>query len=187
MAMAIELTDGVVALRPMTPADAELHLAGEDELAVRFLSGGRSTVETVLAWIERSRVSRDSAGPVRCLGVCLAVTGVLIGHGRRSRSTLSLIARNTSGARPPTNTTGDQASASRTSLVACRSSIRTSSPDAGQHGIYADCSSGENNVHIDREARLCWPLTRSRRASTRSVGSTPHPRGRAAIRPVPWL
>jgi RimJ/RimL family protein N-acetyltransferase len=77
--MPIDLTDGVVVLRPMTPADAELHLAGEDEPTVRFLSGGRSTVETVLAWIERNRVSRGSAGPVRSFGICLAATGALIG------------------------------------------------------------------------------------------------------------
>jgi RimJ/RimL family protein N-acetyltransferase len=73
------MTDGIVLLRLMTPADAAEHLAGEDELAARFLSGGRSTIETVLASIERNRLSWDSAGPVRCLGICLAATGVLIG------------------------------------------------------------------------------------------------------------
>jgi hypothetical protein len=75
MAESNELTDGVVTLRPMTPADAELHLAGEDEPTVRFLSGGRSTMETVLAWIERNRVSRETSGPVRSFGICLADTG----------------------------------------------------------------------------------------------------------------
>ena len=79
MAAANELTDGVVTLRPMTPTDAELHLAGEDEPTARFLSGGRSTMETVLAWIERNRVSRETSGPVRSFGICLAATGALIG------------------------------------------------------------------------------------------------------------
>jgi RimJ/RimL family protein N-acetyltransferase len=74
-----ELTDGVVTLRPMTPADAERHLAGEDEPTARFLSGGHSTMETVLAWIERCRVSRESSGPVRAFGICLAATGTLVG------------------------------------------------------------------------------------------------------------
>ncbi len=79
MAAADELTDGVVRLRPMTPADAEQHLAGEDEPTVRFLSGGRSTMETVLAWIERNRVSLETSGPVRAFGICLADAGTLVG------------------------------------------------------------------------------------------------------------
>jgi RimJ/RimL family protein N-acetyltransferase len=74
-----ELTDGVVTLRPMTPADAERHLAGEDEPTARFLSGGRSTMETVLASIERNRVSRETSGPVRSFGICVAATGTLVG------------------------------------------------------------------------------------------------------------
>jgi RimJ/RimL family protein N-acetyltransferase len=74
-----ELTDGVVTLRLMTPADAERHLAGEDEPTARFLSGGRSTMETVLAGIERKRESWESSGPVRSFGICLAAAGTLVG------------------------------------------------------------------------------------------------------------
>lgn len=79
MPPAHELSDGVVTLRPMTPADAAVHLAGEDEPTARFLSGGRSTMETVLAWIERNRVSRETSGPVLSFGICLARTGALVG------------------------------------------------------------------------------------------------------------
>ena len=74
-----ELTDCVVTLRPMTSADAEIHLAGEDEQTVRFLSGGRSTMETVLAWIECNRASHEASGPVRAFGICLTTTGALVG------------------------------------------------------------------------------------------------------------
>ena len=74
-----ELSDGVVTLRALTPTDAEVHLAGEDEPTVRFLSGGRSTMATVLAWIERNRLSREASGPVRSFGICLAATGTLVG------------------------------------------------------------------------------------------------------------
>ncbi len=79
MVAANELTDGVVTLRPMTPADAESHLAGEDEQTVRFLSGGRSTMETVLLWIECNRVSHEASGPVRVFGICLTDIGTLVG------------------------------------------------------------------------------------------------------------
>ena len=79
MTPADELTDGIVTLRSMTPADAELHLAGEDEPTVQYLSGGHSTMETVLAWIGRSRVSLASSGPVRAFGICLTATGTLVG------------------------------------------------------------------------------------------------------------
>lgn len=79
MIAANELTDRSVTLRPMTPADAELHLAGEDEQTVRFLSWGRSTMETVLAWIEHNRTSLEESGPVRAFGICLTTTGTLVG------------------------------------------------------------------------------------------------------------
>ncbi len=74
-----ELTDGVVTLRPMTAADAEPHLAGEDEAAVRFLACGRSTLATVTAWIERNRLSWATGGPVRCFGIREGATGRLVG------------------------------------------------------------------------------------------------------------
>lgn len=65
----IRLTDGVISINPMAPDDASAHLAGEDEAAVRFLSGGRSTMESVLSWIECCRESWERSGPVRCFGI----------------------------------------------------------------------------------------------------------------------
>jgi hypothetical protein len=35
---AVELSDGVVILRPMALSDAEVHLAGEDEVTARFFA-----------------------------------------------------------------------------------------------------------------------------------------------------
>jgi len=75
----VQLTDGVILLRPMTPADAATHLAGEDEPTARFLSGGRSTIETVTAWIERCRLSWETNGPVRAFGIREKATGDLVG------------------------------------------------------------------------------------------------------------
>jgi hypothetical protein len=50
-----------------------------EEPTARFLSGGHSTMETVLAWIERNRISRESSGPMRSFGVSWVATGNLVG------------------------------------------------------------------------------------------------------------
>lgn len=42
----------VVELRALTVADAEAHLAGEDDATVRWLSGGRSTLEGTRRYLE---------------------------------------------------------------------------------------------------------------------------------------
>jgi RimJ/RimL family protein N-acetyltransferase len=75
----VDLTDGVVYLRPMTADDVHAHLAGEDEVTARFVSGGRSTTRTVAAWIERNRESWATGGPIRSFGVCEAATDRLVG------------------------------------------------------------------------------------------------------------
>lgn len=71
--------DGVVRLRPMSVEDAEVHLSGEDESTVRWLSGERSTIETVTAWIERNLRSLERGGPVRCFGIRRVDGDVLVG------------------------------------------------------------------------------------------------------------
>jgi RimJ/RimL family protein N-acetyltransferase len=73
------LRDEMICLQPMTLADAATHLAGEDELSVRFLSGGRSSIETVSAWILRNEEAWERAGPVRCFGIREIATSALIG------------------------------------------------------------------------------------------------------------
>jgi RimJ/RimL family protein N-acetyltransferase len=74
-----ELTDGVVILRMMTLADAEVHLANEDEVTVRFF-GGRSTIETSRAAIEEARLSWESGGAWLNLGIWEVATGELVGY-----------------------------------------------------------------------------------------------------------
>jgi RimJ/RimL family protein N-acetyltransferase len=74
-----ELTDGVVILRLMTIADAETHLANEDDVTVRFF-GGRSTIETSRAAIEEARLSWESGGTWLNLGIWEATTGELVGY-----------------------------------------------------------------------------------------------------------
>ncbi len=73
------LTDGVIVLRPLTQEDAAAHLAGEDEATARWLSGGRSTLASVQAFIERSEHDWRSGGPVRAFGVFDAASGQLVG------------------------------------------------------------------------------------------------------------
>jgi RimJ/RimL family protein N-acetyltransferase len=73
-----ELTDGVIVLRPMTVADAEMHLANEYEVTVRFF-GGRSTIESSGEAIENARISLESGGSRRNLGIQEAATGRLVG------------------------------------------------------------------------------------------------------------
>ena len=52
-----ELTDGVVVLTPFYMEDAEEHLDGEDIEMEKWVSGGKSTIDTVRNWIKRSQES----------------------------------------------------------------------------------------------------------------------------------
>ena len=45
------LSDDVIFLRPLRIADGPAHLAGEDDEIATYLSGGKSTEETVQAYI----------------------------------------------------------------------------------------------------------------------------------------
>jgi RimJ/RimL family protein N-acetyltransferase len=74
-----KLTDGVIVIRPMTLDDAAAHLAGEDEIMQRFLSGGVSTMDTVTAFIEQSLEEWRNGGPDLMFGVRDATTDELIG------------------------------------------------------------------------------------------------------------
>lgn len=71
------LSDGVVTLRPMTVADAQAHLAGEDDEQMRWLSGGRSTTASVTGWIERNRVSWEAGGPTHNFGISTTANGLV--------------------------------------------------------------------------------------------------------------
>lgn len=72
-------TDGIIFLRPLTPEDAAAHLAGEDEEMAKWVSGGRSTMATVQAFIARSQESWRNGGSRRPFGIFDSATGKLIG------------------------------------------------------------------------------------------------------------
>jgi RimJ/RimL family protein N-acetyltransferase len=73
------LTDGVIFLRPLTAEDAADHLAGEDEEMAKWVSGGRSTLATVEAFIRNTEEIWRSGGPRRAFGVFDCVSNRLIG------------------------------------------------------------------------------------------------------------
>src|SRR5579859_6950496 len=73
------LTDGVIFLRPLTAEDAADHLAGEDEEMAKWVSGGRSTLSTVEAFIRNNQESWRSGGPRRAFGVFDCASNRLVG------------------------------------------------------------------------------------------------------------
>lgn len=60
----MNLTDGSITIRPFEPADAEKHLAGEDSEQIKWLSGGKSTLENVRTWIEKNQKYWENNGPI---------------------------------------------------------------------------------------------------------------------------
>lgn len=67
-------------LRPLTPADADAHLAGEDEEQVRWFGGRPSTRQNVLAFIERMQRARDENRALWNFGVWDGRRGQLVGN-----------------------------------------------------------------------------------------------------------
>lgn len=59
--------------------DAADHLAGEDDEMAKWVSGGRSTMASVRAFIDRSQQSWRNGGPRRPFGIFDSATGKLIG------------------------------------------------------------------------------------------------------------
>ncbi|MBI2637367.1 MAG: hypothetical protein HYW88_00565 [Candidatus Sungbacteria bacterium] len=55
--IAHELTDGGITIKPFEFKDAEKHLAGDDEEQMKWFGGGKSTLESVHAWIKRNQES----------------------------------------------------------------------------------------------------------------------------------
>jgi RimJ/RimL family protein N-acetyltransferase len=84
----IRLSDGIVTIRPFILEDAQAHLAGEDEEQVKWLSGGKSTLESVQKWIEENTGSwRRGGGPLYNFAVEDAETRKLIGMVEASTDT----------------------------------------------------------------------------------------------------
>jgi hypothetical protein len=55
-----------ITLRPLTRSDVAAHNAGEDDLTVRWLNGGRATAESTIRWFEQleenARTGRGAQG-----------------------------------------------------------------------------------------------------------------------------
>jgi hypothetical protein len=62
-------TDGVVLIRPLAISDAESHFAGEDDEMIRWLSGGRSTLESNRVFIADTLRMWAAGGPQFVFGV----------------------------------------------------------------------------------------------------------------------
>ncbi|MET9916047.1 GNAT family N-acetyltransferase [Streptomyces sp. NPDC059605] len=75
----VRLSDGTIALSPLRPDDVEAHLAGEDELLVRWLNGGPGTREGVEAYFRHCREQWDTGGPLRAFGIRVGPGEVLAG------------------------------------------------------------------------------------------------------------
>lgn len=66
-------------MSPLRLDDVEAHLAGEDELLVRWLSGGPGTREGVGAYIRHCREQWGTAGPLRAFGIRAGADETLAG------------------------------------------------------------------------------------------------------------
>lgn len=74
-----ELSDGVIAIRPLRLEDAAAHLAGEDAETVRWLSGGVSDIAGIRSWIERSTRHWRDGGPTFVFGIWQISPRTLVG------------------------------------------------------------------------------------------------------------
>ncbi|WP_406002373.1 GNAT family N-acetyltransferase [Streptomyces sp. NBC_00829] len=77
--MNTELTDGIVALTPLTLEDVDAHLAGEDDLLVRWLNGGPGTREGTEAYFRHCMEQWAIGGPLRAFGVRAGADAALAG------------------------------------------------------------------------------------------------------------
>ncbi|MFJ9950785.1 GNAT family N-acetyltransferase [Kitasatospora sp. NPDC091207] len=75
----VRLSDGTVTLSPLRLDDVEAHLAGEDELLVRWLNGGPGTREGVEAYLHHCREQWEASGPLRAFGIRVGADDVLVG------------------------------------------------------------------------------------------------------------
>jgi RimJ/RimL family protein N-acetyltransferase len=65
----VKLSDGIVTLSPLRVNDVDAHLAGEDDLLVRWLSGGPGTRQGVEDYIRHCLEQWDIAGPLRAFAI----------------------------------------------------------------------------------------------------------------------
>lgn len=75
----VTLSDGIITLSALRLDDVEAHLAGEDELLVRWLNGGPGTREGVETYFRHCLEQWDTAGPLRAFGIRVGADEVLAG------------------------------------------------------------------------------------------------------------
>lgn len=75
----VKLSDEIITLSPLRLDDVEAHLAGEDELLVRWLNGCPGTREGVEAYFRHCREQWETTRPLRAFGIRLGADGVLAG------------------------------------------------------------------------------------------------------------
>jgi RimJ/RimL family protein N-acetyltransferase len=73
------LDDGVVELRPLTVADAEDHLAGQDDELARWLGATPRTARGTLNWLYRCEECWRLGGPIFAFGVRSVNAAPLLG------------------------------------------------------------------------------------------------------------
>src|ERR1019366_3024123 len=78
------LMDGVVMLRPLTFADVDAHIAGEDAELVRHLNEGPSTRRATTAYLRRCLLAWAAGGPTLGFGIRGAQTDILWARSMRS-------------------------------------------------------------------------------------------------------
>ncbi|WP_329594923.1 GNAT family N-acetyltransferase [Streptomyces sp. NBC_01005] len=76
----LNLSDGVVVLSPLRLDDVDAHLAGEDELLVRWLSGEPATRAGTEAYFRHCIEQWATCGPLRALGIRTAAQRTLVGY-----------------------------------------------------------------------------------------------------------
>src|ERR1700744_1557836 len=72
-------SDKVIFLQPLSSDHAVEHLDGEDDDIARWLSGGRSSLESVQRYIQDCQKDWRSNGPRRAFGIFDCATDCLIG------------------------------------------------------------------------------------------------------------
>ncbi len=73
----MKLVDGNIMLRQFVATDAENHLAGEDTKQIKWLSGGKSTLENVRNWIKKNHNYWKNDGPI--FNFAIVAEGKLVG------------------------------------------------------------------------------------------------------------
>ncbi len=72
--------DGVLRLRPLTVADAEARVAAEDDEMIRWLSGGRSTIESQRRYLAGARAAWLTGEACVTLALVHLASGALVGQ-----------------------------------------------------------------------------------------------------------